>query len=72
MSLQFFSNKARSRHYNKPEEVLSDIYLTPLQKSMVLEALLSEVEEQDRHGIGRSRYVEKINQARERLKSQLF
>lgn len=72
MSLQFFgSNDAKPRHYKKPEEVLGDVYLTPLQKNMVLEALLSEAEE-DNHRIGYGRYVDKIHKAKAKLENQLF
>lgn len=72
MSLQFFSgNEAKPRHYKKPEEVLSDIYLTPLQKNMVLEALLSEAEEDDQR-MGHGRYIDKIHKAKAKLKHQLF
>lgn len=72
MSSHFFvSNEAKPRHYKKPEEVLGDVYLTPLQKNMVLEALLFEAEE-DHHRLGYSRYLDKIHKCKQKLKDQLF
>lgn len=50
MSLQFFNTnrqlKSGGKNYMRPLEVLSDPYLTPIQKHMVLEAMLSETREQ--------------------------
>lgn len=66
MSLQFLSDKPKTsgKSYNKPEEILSDPYLSAPQKYMVLEAVLSDI-----RGIGvLSKQDTKISQ--EILKAQ--
>ena len=51
MSLQFFNSgredKPSGKSYTNPVDVMNDMYLTPEQKHIVLEAMLSELRDND-------------------------
>ncbi|PZP53481.1 MAG: hypothetical protein DI586_10985 [Micavibrio aeruginosavorus] len=76
MSLQFFGLdkiKKTGREYNKPSEILNDPYLTSLQKYMVLEAMLSSVNDEEETSGTRfsQRLVDEITRAKLLLKTQM-
>ena len=74
MSLQFFNTekplKSGGKEYMKPLEVLNDPYLTPIQKHMVLEAMLTEARDQaEENGHMHSRQILKVED--EIIKAQM-
>lgn len=80
MSLQFFNTdrqpKTGRKKYIKPLEVLSDPYLTPVQKHIVLEAMLAEAREQaeesgGRHARQNIRVEEDIIKAQLKVKQEM-
>lgn len=73
MSLQFLSDKPKTpgKSYNRPEEILSDPYLSASQKYMVLEAMLSDIRDAEiisRQGV---RITQEILKAQDNLKKQM-
>lgn len=76
MSLQFLNldkNRKIGREYTKPAEILNDPYLTPSQKYMILEAMLSSVKDEEEASSTRSsqRLADEIIKAKSRLKTQM-
>lgn len=73
MSLHFFKSDRSDKggkQYIKPHEILSDPYLTPLQKHIVLEAMLSEITDEQGE-IPNSRFADQILKAQQGLKAYL-
>ena len=75
MSLHFFKSDRSDKsgkQYIKPSEILSDPYLTPFQKHIVLEAMLSDItDEQGEILKPNSRFADQILKAQQDLKVHL-
>lgn len=75
MSLQFFNfnrPKIIGKKYIRPLEILSDAYLSPAQKYMVLAAMLSEAREDEEMSSRQNiKFANEVLKAQSLLKRQM-